>query len=518
MTWSRAAMRWAAIGCGLLLVVLVLEWRVLWLGAHPDMLIAIRPWSAADLGSALTGHWLFPAVTPYYRPLATLLFAADFELFGLNLPALHFMSLAWLALIATIMLHWLRREGDTLTAVCAVALYVTHPVLLDAAVAVPVYHIHLLATAIVALALSVWTTRCTSVSVRAWWPFFALAAAGFLVKEDTALLLPGLLVLQWMRARVFDDVQPPTRPLIASTVALLLTLVAIRWWFVPELDPTVTVDHSTTAALTSLVYAPVRSAFAMFLGGALRPVDTAFVLALQIAGAVAAWRSPKSTAGWLWLVGLVWLAVFSLPVSVVVPARSTRLHLTVFSAAVMLGAGASACLAWAWARGRVVAGIAAVALTIGIGLQWRTQAETMARRFTPCSDEQLQANDQIHWVAAAPDVLAWLARTPEICAARGWTSPDDDLDTIRWPHADGHTVVAHADATAVRLTFAASVPTVLDITTNGRATRVTVSADAPAVTLPLTASWRTWLRHGHRIDVRSGDATRVPDLIRAERP
>lgn len=518
MTWSRAAMRWAAIGCGLLTVVLVLEWRVLWLGAHPDTLIAIRPWSAADLRSALTGHWLFPAVTPYYRPLATLLFAADFEIFGLNLPALHFMSLVLLALVATLMLRWLSREADTLTAVCAVALYVTHPVLLDAAVAVPLYQIHLLSTAMVALALCAWTTRCTSVSLRAWWPMFALAAVGFFVKEDTALVLPGLLVLQWVRARVFDDVQVPKQTLIAGTATLLLALVAIRWWFVPELDPTVAVDHSTSAALTALIYAPVRSAFAMFLGGTLRPVDTAFVLALQIAGAVAAWRSPKSTAGWLWITGLLWLVIFSLPVSIVVPARSTRLHLTVFSAAVMLGAGASACLAWAWARGRRVAGLVAVALTIGVGLQWRTQAETMTRRFTPCSAEQLQANDQIRWVATAPDLVAWLERTPEICAARGWASPDDDLDTIRWPHADGHTVFARADATAVRLTFAASAPTVLDITTNGRVTRVTVSADAPVVTLPLTTSWRTWLQHGHRVEVRSGDATRVPDLLRAERP
>ena len=68
------------------------------------------------------------------------------------------------------------------------------------------------------LALLVWQRRQEAATLARWWPILVLTAIGFGVKEDVLVLAPALLVVQWVRHRVFGAGSPPSRALVVTTV------------------------------------------------------------------------------------------------------------------------------------------------------------------------------------------------------------------------------------------------------------------------------------------------------------
>lgn len=191
-----------------IVAVALLHWPVINLGHQPDSLLMIRPWTWSELRASLTGTWLFSSVDNYHRPLTTLITAADFAAFGLNSRALHVVSLLTVSVACWLLGCWLWLEAGSAVAVAGMAVYLTHPVLLDSSIAGP-YQYHILSAAIVAATLWLWASRRHAMTLRCWWPMLVLPVVGFYLKEDTIMVLPAILLLQSLRARMCATCRGP---------------------------------------------------------------------------------------------------------------------------------------------------------------------------------------------------------------------------------------------------------------------------------------------------------------------
>lgn len=497
------------IGVGLL------HWPTLFLGVEPDTLLAIRPWSSHELREALTGTWLFPTVDFYHRPLATLWFAADFTAVGLNSRALHGVSLLLLAATAWLLLEWIWAEAGAWTGVAVLTMYLTHPQLLDSTIAGAQYQFHMAPLVIVTATLLLWRHRRHTATLTGWWPMLLLPCLGFYFKEDTIVVVPAMLVLQTVRARRFGDVPPPSRSLLWATLAIVVVLGGIRWVLFPHVE---TLDGLTgrlnLEGLRIAAYAPARAAFAMFARAELLPGATAFVLLLQVAGGRAAWRRPTSPEGWIWMCGLVLLVATCLPLTITAEIRSTRVHLAVLSAALMLGAGGAALWNLVATAGRASRIVTAGVLIAGSMTQWQTQRLARVERFEPCATEQLTANDYAqHWPEITPDLRDWLRDMPRRCSDGHLPTPEDDLASIRWSSDARHVVLVHRSARRADLVFAPPTQdTAVIVIVDGASQAMTLSAHAPTLSLTLAPTWRTWLRRDYRVDVYDARGGSLPAL------
>lgn len=255
--------------------------------------------------SAGDGGFLQALNAGYWRPLATLSWAVDFALFGLQPAAFHATNLAIHALCAALLATWIRRLGVApLAAALGATVWAVHAVHSET-VALVTYRTELLATACVLGGLA---HAAGDPRLGRPLPMALLFSAGVLCKESAAAL-PPLWALQAMLLRHRLPL-PPTVPQRPDAVAWLrplaptfgaLVLVGGLWLWL----------RTGRAGTTELP----------FLGGL--PTDARIWSALAIQGRQASWlllpwpqavfwdltmlppalgpADPRALAGVLWL-------------------------------------------------------------------------------------------------------------------------------------------------------------------------------------------------------------------------
>lgn len=507
------------LAIGAAAAVLLTHAAVVTFGLRFDEYIFFRPFGRADVWEALTGHWAGPGHfdDAYHRPVTSLYLGALFSAFGLNTPVIHAISLVELAVVVWLLAVFLWRDFGPRTAVLGACLYVVHPVLPDSTSAWALAQMHLLALTIVLCALLAWQSRRHDPRPGAWWKIFALAVVGLLVKEDTAIILPAALALQWFRARFVKDVPTVTTGLLIAAALVALGMVVARAAVFPHFDAFEAADDRTWRTIATVVfYGPLRTGAVMFLGGTLAVGATVFVLTLQASAARMAWRQPASREGWLWIQGVVLLACFSVPVAFAFDIKSTRQHLTVLAASFMMTAGAATLLSWRPARRWIPAAVATVVLigTVNLASMQRT---ALMSRFPPCSEETLWFDqDTRAWPVLNDDLKRWFDVKRSACADGRDVPITDAMDVIQWPVDTGHVLLVNRNATSVSFVLHSGAATgatrTVRLTVDGARRDILVEPGVPAeVDLPLHDGWRARARAAHRVDIQPAgdDALRV---------
>ena len=479
----------------------------------------LRPFGSEDVRQVLTGSWGPPgnAIDAYYRPMTALYFAAVFWLGGLHGTVLHALSLIELSVVTWLLGVYIWRDAGPRAAIVGALLYLIHPILPDSTSAWIFNQMHLLALLIVVGALLVWQSRRMDPRPRAWWPIFALAIIGAFVKEDTVVVLPAILLLHWCRARFVNDVPPLTTALIAATIAVAAGLAAMRLWLFPHFEvfePSPNRPWQMIALIAA--YGPGRTAALMFENVSLAPVATAFVLALQALGAWRARTRPASSAGWLWIQGAVLLVCFSVPAAFAYDLASARLHLLVFSASLMFAAGAATVIEWCTTRRGWQAGVAVALLIAGAANLGAMQRRSIIRRFAPCSPETAWVDrGTTAWDVVTNDIKHWLELKMRACADGRYQPMEDAVETLQWRTDVTHVLAVHRGARGVSFSLppdaADRPPRVALVNVDGIVHRVPLSSFAiTRVWYPLSATWQSWLRAAHRVDIVMEDEGRPP--------
>ncbi len=504
---SRVAMLWLAVAA--IAVTWATHAIILSLGLRFDDYMMLRPFARADYAQVLAGNWgpVGGFQDAYYRPITGLYHGLLFTLFGLHAWPLHLVSLIELAVVVWLLAIYLWTDHGPRAAVVGLLIFATHPVLPDAASAWVLNQMHLLALLVVMSTLLLWQQRRHDPRPSTWWPIVLLAVLGSLIKEDTAMVLPAALALQWGRARVLGDVPPPSRGLLITTVVTFMVLAGVRVWLYPHLDVfELTTPRSWRAVALLAAYGPVRSAALGFQYGELSVAGSVIVIALQVWGARRAWVRASSTEGWLWLQGLILMMCVAPPLAFAYDVKSTRLHLTVLAGVLMWTGGALAALSWRPPTRRWRQGVVVLLLVGGLAqLAWM-QRVAVRERFAPCSDEDLWFdNDTSAWPVIVPDIKQWFAIKADACAAQRYQPMHEAMDVIRWPLANRLVMLATPDATSIAFALGGTdvgEGTQARITIDGRPYDVPLSAGVETrVTYPLVDSARVTVRGGHRIDV-----------------
>ncbi len=160
---------------------------------------------------------------PYYRPVVTLSYAADYAAWGLAPAGFHATNVAFHLLNVALLFAVARRAGASpLAASLAAALWGLAPRLTESVTWISGRTDVLSATPVL-LALLVWDgeSRARRLAVA------ALFAVGLGCKEVAAALLPALFLLEWKRALpARDAMRRAARRVLPLAVVLVLFLVA----------------------------------------------------------------------------------------------------------------------------------------------------------------------------------------------------------------------------------------------------------------------------------------------------
>jgi len=388
-----------------------------------DDYLVLRPWSRAELLSTLTGTWdpyRFNEV--YHRPLAALIQAAQFWAFGVNAKALHLVSLAGVAAIAWLLGVFVKREtGSRVATVAVVLAFIAHPALPDAVSAWIFQQMHIAACLSMAAMLLLWQ-RIRDQPARRWWPLLSIAAAVFYLKEDTVMVLPGILTAQWLCARLLGTMPKPPTAVLAATAALGAALAIIRYSVFPHF-----IDSQFewlpaswdiwSGRLYMLAYGPWHTLVRMPFADRLNISAALLLDALIVAGIVATLRARRSpdrqdAASSLWLIGASTMAWVTLPQMFM--GGWTRDHLVLTSAVLIIAAAVDA--VWRSLSGirLAVAGVAMAALLI----MCVTISQRITARFATCDPgivQQSVALAKEPWVS--PDLRDYLTSIPAGCAS-----------------------------------------------------------------------------------------------------
>jgi len=495
-----------------LLLVAVTHSQVLSLELRNDDYATLRPWTAAEVREAIVGSWSGTRAfqDQYHRPLTGLYHAAQFAVFGVNAPALHALSLVELVVVAWLLAMFLWRETRSAACLLAVTLYVLNPLLRDSTSAWIFNQFHLIACAVVLLALLAWQRCRDRATVGAWAPIFALAAIGWYVKEDTIMVLPALVAYQALRARTGGDLPAPSRNLLIAAAVLLVVLVSLRFAIISPFDA---LAGREPVPLQQMAFSVVYGLGRPFFARAHQQVailGTATLVGFGLLAMSTMWRHPLRVAGRLGVLGVVLLAAFTLPLMFQPGLGTTRVHLVLLASTIIIAGGVAALEEWMRAaRPLTRVGIAALLIAGGVSLHV-TALGAQSDLYAPCSPVQLTADADVqHWNIVAPDVQQWLGDKAPQCVGAG-PAPIRGT-TLRWPINGGWTLLVprHATSATVLLTDTAASPehpSDIDIVVAGTHTRARLASALPtAVTIPLPPSARAWLRASHRIDMRGSE-------------
>jgi len=520
------------IGVTAAALVLLVYWRTLWFEFYWDDYHMVRPWTTAEVRHVLTRSWDPTRIEAvFYRPLASLWYAARFQLFGLNGAPQHAVSIAGM-IVAAYLAGWfvLRETGRTRPAIIAAAIYALHPAFVYSEGAWLTNQMHLFSSLIVLSALVVWQ-RVRDRPLAAWWPLALLQIAAFGFKEDTILLTPLLVGLTLLRAWIVGDVRVPGPAIWLSGGALAGGLVFARFFMLGKIGGYGIPSEDRAwfnfkRGLDAIfLMAPGR------LVAGYRPWHPAarhvsmFMLALGAASAVVRRRR---TIIYLLLCGVAIGVAFDLPFALVT--KQSQMHLVTLGAVIALAASAEALIevvsAPVW-RAVSTAGVAAgLATFIPLDAQ-------IVDEFAPCYSETLGLDGQARsWSAVPEEVRAWLVSKRAECDAGRvpvpmsraipsvtWTYDSDTTDgeSVRW--TSGHSVMLipwdyRELQIALRQPYASSSSPVT-VSIHGPFSEPVIntltSGEWVYRTLPLGPTWRDWLRDSHWIDINVSP-TFVPGL------
>ena len=480
----------------------------------------VHPWSPADLGSVWHGSFDPMGVTePFYRPLTAMNHAALFYFFGLNTRAMFVVSLAESALVTWLLaLVVLRERGSVRLASVAALLYIVHPSRPDSTMGWVTAQQHLQSCLIVLACLLVWQT-CRTRSARAWWPIGVLATVGLLIKEDTILIVPALIVLQMIWSGWVDDVPLPSRTLLAGVTIWGLAIGGARVgiWHYPFFGTPSWPAERWSLRPLALWRGPYRALLSV--AAVPSPVPERFASAsmaiLCVAGLAAALARPTRPARRLIVIGVVLLACFD--VTAFFRDSEIRDHLMTLAGVFVLTGGVAALFD---TPSPLIRRAAAVGVVIALCFM-RGASGRALNNYAPCAEfnhiGNLVDSDEVN--APTFDIKCWLRQKDGRCAAGTLQPMTRSLDSVVWsagtPRPDGtrpigpHTVALISNtAAAVRLRVrdadaSPATPVWLSLNADGgtRATLTLTSAEWREVWLPLPRGVWSWLRDMHRVDI-----------------
>jgi hypothetical protein len=469
------------------------------LGLWWDDYHVLRPANLAEIVHTFYGTWdetgIFP---PFYRPITAAYHAAVFHVLGFNAPALHALSMILLAVIAWLVGVFVSRESAShrIGAIAAL-LYGVHPAISRSEGPWFFMQYHSLASIVTITALLVWQRRRARADALTWWPIVVLATVGVGIRESLLILLPAIVVLQAVRARLSRDVPPPSRGLWLIMAVHVVMLIALRQWALGELGGTA-IPQGIEWFLNT-IRGPGRTLL-IFQPGSWPANQVASVMSLLVlaAGGFAAVRTPRSGARELLLIGVVLMMMFNLPL--ILASSSTRFYLLGLAAVIML----SGAIVGYPRYGRYVGGGVILVLVGSFTLASRAAIAPQH----PCGPENLQADADVRtWEPVPVELRAWLARKADACV--DGIAPDlaESIHSVVWRGNHREVVVgvnAHADHAALhlRLTAGQSAPAVVRIQINGGAQRTEwLTSDRRSIEVALPPTWLSRLRRLHRIDV-----------------
>jgi hypothetical protein len=392
--------------------------RTLAFGFDTDDYWTLRPWTASDVRESLTGTWdPTGSNEAYYRPVAALYQAGSARLFGYDARALRWLSLIELAGVAWLLgVLILREDRRWWTAACGIGFYLLHPLTATSTVAWIFVQMHLLVSAAVLLALIAWQ-RCRTRSVGAWWLVALPIVVGSFIKEEVAMLVPAIVILQVIWRRWFSETHAPLRAIVAGALAVGVVIAAVRLAFLPVFggDTLLGAPWSETRLLSALyrAFVNVRDA----------PLASVFVATCFVLGLVSFAVPSLSRERRLAALGGVVMVFVAIPLAVA--GGMTRAHLIVVAGAPVLCAGLSTAFSLLSRRGpRALCVVAAAFGALGMAGAVTRALDSWA----PCAPDTLERDREVveYYPAVAPAVKQWLREKPAFCAR------DEPFPPIRW--------------------------------------------------------------------------------------
>lgn len=471
------------------------------LGLWSDDYLFLRPSSLADVARTFHGTWEPSGILPaFYRPLTIAYQAAVFHVLGFNTHAIHVLSLFLIAVVACLVGMFVSREaGSPRLGAIAAVLYGVHPAIARSEGPWFFLQYHSLTSIVAVVALLLWQRRRLRDGVLSWWPVVALATVGFAVRESIVALLPALVVLQALRARLLRDVPAPSGGVWLMTAAHVVVLVAARQWLLGEMGGP---RPDGIDWLLNLIRGPVRTLAAFQPGSwpANQVASVMSVLVLTMGGVVLA-RARRPRARALLLTGAVFFVMFNLPL--VLASSSTRFYLLAMAAVFMLSAAVDGWIA-SDGYGRYV-GYGVVVLLVG-SFAMASRAAIAPQH--PCGTENLDADGQVMtWAPVPTELRAWVAGKVEAC--RRGEAPDlaSSIRAVVWPRNGRDVVVGlneHAASATLRVRLTEDTPPsglVYFRADDGATREETVTGEWRTVAVALSPTWLSRLRRLHRVDV-----------------
>jgi hypothetical protein len=451
-------------------------------------------------------------------------YAVCFDVLGLNGWPLHLLNLVELTLAAVLLGLFVWRESRSWPiAWLAAVFYAVHPGGPYAVGAWITNQLHLLATLVVLAMLLLWQTVRARRAVSWLWllPPFVLAT---LVKEDSVMVAPSLLAMQYIRARTVGDVPRPGRALVGFTSLAVAALVLGRMCLLGSFGGYG--RPGRIEAVVNFVSGPIHALAMQSLPHTTVAGSAAGIGALVCvaAGLLALRREPHTRAAALLLSGLVLLGFTNLPLVLI--SGPTRIHLAIV-AATMTVAGAVAAL-WVELRTARTVRLAGLAITAGL-LAMLSTTWVIAADFAPCSAVTLSTDEEVQtWDVVPAEIRAWLAAKPARCA-NGTARPlVDSIDSVWWNvHGaesgasaerwigDSSLVfvrpAAHAVVLTLRSRAATEFPVRVHLVTDNASLDVDLRDDGwHDARVALMPSFRSWLRGAHAIEVTVSAGSGLP--------
>jgi hypothetical protein len=283
---------------------------------------------------------------------------------------------------------------------------------------------HALASVAVLTTLLLWQ-RVRARSAAAWLALVPMALAGFLIKEDTIMLLPVLALLTALRRLMVErDAGPPLWQVAGIAAVAGAAFVGGRQLLLGAVGG---YGASREGGPWDLYQRGLQSVFR--LSPWRRPWQAAAGIiataALVLAPLLAIFRKRTSRGTYIAAAGLVMVLAFNLPFALV--SKAEQYHLLALGGVVMLAGVAEAL--WSLVPSRSWAGGVAslCALTL---FAFGSVARDITRDFTPCNPLVLDTDPT--WWVVPHEVQAWFTHKAAVCRSGEPAPRLTELTRVSW--------------------------------------------------------------------------------------